>query len=590
MSEEVLQLRADLERHKKNIALKDEMLEDLELELNQLKLSLRGNISAVEHETEIKKLKETINNLHSDCHTKDDQIARLSKDLTFAQGELQNVYDSAPKSITDRTLDDSNESNSDKLEIELKSVSEQLAKMHEDCESAKHEAVLFQNEVRHLREADEHNQHIVAELRSTLRKTQEEVTRLEGELFETRHNDSHKKQGNSIFSEAIEAERRLEDDLKRLFKENRALKQKIFQLKSDLEDAEIRALDAGNGNIYRKERSNEDWLEIEELRSKVQSLEREKMSYWIQFSALARKCDLKKMPGLVASQISTIDVKMKSLATSYDGTMEKYNQMAKMDRFMKINVQKLEKQLLSVESERKRLESHNALLQKRLLDERRKALQFLENGGEPAKAEKTREVVEYLDMKPKSEPEPQINKEEESRTMPHLAKPAIFMRGLQTPGNRLANTTLNNSSFLMSREKNDSVCESSEQKLCGAEKRRLQRQAESAKMKEARRCVYKVKDLRTSAAPSVSAEPPTTTVINAAGFRQNVALAAKVAALNVQSDTIAPTEIHATPVAPSKTLRRSLRTEGDVTSQEVASLPPYSMRDLTNEKENSTDF
>uniref|UniRef100_A0A1I7T4S4 Kinesin motor domain-containing protein n=2 Tax=Caenorhabditis tropicalis TaxID=1561998 RepID=A0A1I7T4S4_9PELO len=323
--EEKLQLRADVERFKKTIRQKDEMIEEMENELNNRGKSPVSNGKA---EAKEKELSSQIRDLQFEMDGKDATIHEQTDLINTLRDEIDKLEKTNRELINRSYCAESDESSSF-VETELLRISEECEKFKEVASSLFEQNVELKKEAVELREEHDAAVDHVRSLESHIKTKEEEITRLEGEVFDLRNSSQgkHASSGNSIFAEAMEAERKLEEDLKLLFREKQSLMTMVKRLTLEKEDAEDRARNCiDRGRVVRQAMSHIDVEEMRRLRTRVHQLESERTHLWERLFIKMKSIPKRELGSLIASYFDSFKCSIASMKGGFEELLKKNEQ------------------------------------------------------------------------------------------------------------------------------------------------------------------------------------------------------------------------------------------------------------------------
>lgn len=343
--DEKLQLRADVERFKKAIRQKDEMIEEMENELNN---HGKASYSDGKAEAREKELNVKIRDLQFEMDGKDVTIHEQT-DLIFS---LRNEIDKLEKSnreLANRSdTNESDESNSF-VETEMLRISEECEKFKEVAATLYEQNLELKKEAIELKEEHDAAVDHVKSLESHIKTKEDEIARLEGEVFDLKNSNhgEHASSGNSIFAEAMEAERKLEEDLKIIFREKQALMVMVKRLTVEKEDAEERARAfMTRGLVVRNAINHIDVEEMRRLRARVQQLETERTHFWERLFIKMKTVPKREIGSIMAGYFESFKCSIASVTGGFEEIMKKNEQYVTTIRGLQ---QEIENQRVKIE-------------------------------------------------------------------------------------------------------------------------------------------------------------------------------------------------------------------------------------------------
>lgn len=323
--EEKLQLRADVERYKKAIQHKDEVLKDMENVINDLEKAPKSDGSAQARE---KELTGQIRDLQVEMDGKDATIHDQT-DLIFSlRVEIDKLEKSNRELITRPECTESDDSHSF-LDSEMLRISEECDHFKVIANDLRERNLEMERAAVELKEEYESVCEHVKNLESHSKTKEEEIMRLEGEVFDLKNSNTGKfsNTGNSIFAEAMEAERKLEEDLKVLFREKQALMGMVKRLTVEKEDAEERARSHLNrGLVVRNAINHIDVQELNRLNTRLRQLETERFQFWGKMFIKIKSIPKKELGPMIVGYFESFKCSMASMTGGYDELMKKNEQ------------------------------------------------------------------------------------------------------------------------------------------------------------------------------------------------------------------------------------------------------------------------
>ncbi|PIC28286.1 hypothetical protein B9Z55_020257 [Caenorhabditis nigoni] len=323
--EEKLQLRADVERFKRAIRQKDEMIEEMENELNSYGKQPVSNGKAEARE---KELAGQMRDLQFEMDGKDATIHEQTELISSLKVEIDKLEKTNRELMNRSVCVDSDESNL-LDESQMLRISEECEKLKELASALGEENLELKKDAVTLREDYESAVEHVKSLESHSRTKEEEITRLEGELFDLRNSCTGKfaNTGNSIFAEAMDAERKLEEDLKTLYREKQSLMGMVKRLTMEKEEAEERARSHMNrGLVVRNAINHIDVQELNRLNKRVRQLETEKSHFWEKIFIKMRSIPKKELGALIVGHFGAFKCSIENMSEGYDELMKKNEQ------------------------------------------------------------------------------------------------------------------------------------------------------------------------------------------------------------------------------------------------------------------------
>ncbi|CAB3410664.1 unnamed protein product [Caenorhabditis bovis] len=342
--EEKLQLRLDVERFKRMIKTKDEMIEEMEHELAKFTKMNMSDLGISERERE---LREKLCEFQNECDAKTAQLVEKDAEIELLKKEV-NRLEISNRELVDRmdqtTLDVNETANS--------FSEEELLKMSAEMEIYKHELVKLHEENAGLRkeligmkENYENTLAHVSSLENHIKGRNEEIEKLEGELFDLRNRGEHAAKGNSIFAEAMEAEQKLEEDLRTVYKEKLMLQRMMKRLQMEKEDAEHRARTALNRAVVARETISEaDFNEMKGLRDKIRDLEQEKTHLWEKLFIKLKSAPKKDTNPIIMSFFDGFKCSIESMKTSQNTTAKQLEQLIVKHSILKLSEEQLKRE------------------------------------------------------------------------------------------------------------------------------------------------------------------------------------------------------------------------------------------------------
>lgn len=356
--EEKLQLLADVERFKKAIRQKDEMIEEMEHELNNLGKTPQSDGRAEARE---KELAITIRDLQFEMDGKDATIHNQTDIISSMREEIDKLEKTNRELINRADCSESDESHSF-VESEMLRISDECEKFKELANTLGEENLDLKRAALELKEEYESACEHVKILESHSKTKEEEIMRLEGEVFDLKNSATGKfsSTGNSIFAEAMDAERKLEDDLKILFREKQSLMGMVKRLNMEKEDAEERARSNMNrGLVVRNAINHIDVQELTRLNTRLRQLETERFQFWEKMFIKMKSIPRRELGSMFQGYFESFKCSITNMQSGYDELMKKNEQHI-------ITIRGLQQEIDTLQAKNEQLTFDVELLQRKL--------------------------------------------------------------------------------------------------------------------------------------------------------------------------------------------------------------------------------
>ncbi|CAI5437579.1 unnamed protein product [Caenorhabditis angaria] len=345
-SEEILQLRADLEKMRRMLKNKDDMIEEMELEISNLSKNSNNVTNDCGKE---KEWNEQIRKLHLEVEDKATIVAQKDLLVSNLEKEVERL-ECSNRELVNRDLDDETFHTNANIENELAKVKDENSQLHEILDKLVEEHETTKKDLAQLREEYEAASEHIKTLEYDFNQCREEKERIESELFAYQNgNMKMAKRGNSIFTEAMDAERRLESELKVLYAENQKLKAAVKRLEEEKEEAEMMAI--GEIRIQSQLCSSNDYYELVQIRQKNADYESEKLILWTKFFEKAKNASTKDIGLLVKGYIDGFKCSIGKMKENYQETLKANQELHCTIRNLKIELEAKEVHIQRLKSE-----------------------------------------------------------------------------------------------------------------------------------------------------------------------------------------------------------------------------------------------
>ncbi|CCD61463.1 Spindly-like protein spdl-1 [Caenorhabditis elegans] len=350
--EEKLQLLADVERLKKILRQKDEMLEEMEDDLKNQGKPCSSKLSLEERAQE---LSEQLRDLHVEMDGKNATILDRDALIDSLRSEIDKLEKINKEFANGSVIPEHDDSNSFG-ESEMLRISEDCQKYKETATALYERNAELEKEAVNLKDEIESMMDHIRDLKNHMETRDEEIARLEGELFDERNSHEGKlaARGNSMFSEVIDAERKVEEDLKVLHGENRALKGMVKRLRMEVEEVEERLRSSTKRfNVTRMTTSDIDVKEMRRLRDRVCHLETERVHLWERMFIKMRSIPKREVGALITGYFKSFELSIASVKGGFDGLMKDNEKYVTIIRGLQQEVENLKADIVQLQFDNK---------------------------------------------------------------------------------------------------------------------------------------------------------------------------------------------------------------------------------------------